>query len=553
MLLSTSLLPLPPPPTSLLPPLTSNTPTNQSSQPQHPHHHHAHHRRPRPAINPNATLPLLTTDERALTQRKLAIAMYGYSWLKPAGCPKTMLGMREEQLEREEVERQMREAELQERMAGEAEEMERRLEREAEGEEAGVEERDLDDEIPEHEVADGEEGWGTDGEVEEEGMGGDLDDDIPEAAELSEVLSDEEMTSEIAAQDSPVRNDWTYDTRREPDTEEEESGDEALRRIRRTARMAREARQQGYQRTPGAPGSDYDVDERDAEALALAEQLLDEDEMGDVSYGDDQDRDLDDSVPEAEEGEWEHTDSDGEDDFEEDMDISIMPSAAPQHRLRRSEGPQHYQPSSSARSARVISGNAALGSTNRSSPADSSSAPNTAASSQARRGLRSQAQLRNPSLTLPAQQSSSYATPSVGGQQGGGGRGLPRTSMLLATESSMGEAEGDSIMGGGGQAVDSSHANANANGNGGRRGWLNPASARRNLFGLSRGAGGVASNSNSSGGLFTPEAQPGQGQAAAGQFETPDMETPATGTGRQTRSGRLLAGLGRRGRRGEET
>jgi hypothetical protein len=485
--------------------------------------------------------------------------MYGYSWIKPAGCPKTMLGMREEQLEREEVERQMREAEMQERMAGEAEEMERRMEREAEGDMAGVEERDLDDEVPEHEREE-EGGWGSGGselgEEGEVGMEGDLDDDIPEAEEQSEALSDEEMTSELAAQDSPARNDWTYDTRREPDTEEEESGDEALRRIRRTARMAREARQQGYQRTPGAPGSDYDVDERDAEALALAEEMLDEDEMADVSDGDEHEHDLDDSVPDAEEGEWEHTDSDGDgdEDIEEEMDISIMPVAA-QPSTRRSDGLQyqHQPPSSGARGTRVVSGNAALSTTNRSSPVEDSSS--AVASSRARRGVRSQAQLRNPSFTA-AQQGSGYTTPVLSGQQAGG-RGIPRTSMLLATESSVGTAEEDSIMGEGQVAADG-NGNGRPNGHASRTGWLNPASARRNLFGMSRGAGS-ASAGNSSGGLFTPEGQ-GQGQAsagagvgAAGDFETPVAETPATGTGRQTRSGRLLAGLGRRGRRAEET
>ncbi|MBE7182472.1 MAG: hypothetical protein INR71_14920, partial [Terriglobus roseus] len=533
--------PLAPPPASLLPPLTNESnPDSHATNLSHGHHHHHHHshqRRARVPPNPHATLPALSADERQLQQRKLAIAMYGYSWVRPAGCAKTMLGMREEQLEREEVERQMREVEMQERMQAEADEMERRMEREAEGDMAGVAERDLDDEVPDAEEA---EGWGSelDGDMDgEEGMQGDLDDDIPDADadEASEVLTDEEMTSEMIPTDSPARNEWSYDSRREPDTDEE-SGDEALQRIRRTARLAREQRQAGYQRRPGAPGSDYDVDERDAEALALAEEMLDEDEMGDISYGGEAQRDLDDSVPEAEEGEWEHTDTEDDDLDEEDMDISIMPNQA---RTRRSDGPQQQLPSSAARSprtTRVVSGNAALGGRQREASGLSSAvASSTGGSSRARQGLRSQAQLQD----MGNASQGSYETP-AGGQAQTRGRGIPRTSMLLATESSA-------------ATTNPSTGDEAGRPGAGRRGWLNPASARRNLFGMSRGAGGTGAgtdaNSGSSGGLFTPEAPAGQSQR--NDFETPDQGMQS-GSGRQTRSGRLIAGLGRRGRRTDD-
>jgi hypothetical protein len=122
----------------------------------------------------------------------MAIAMYGYSWLKPAGCPKTMLGRREEEVEREEVERQLREVELQERVNLEAEEQERLARMRETGE---VEEgRDLDDDIPDADDADEEQGYDSeeggppedgpgDGE-EDDGLAVDLDDEIPEADEL---------------------------------------------------------------------------------------------------------------------------------------------------------------------------------------------------------------------------------------------------------------------------------------------------------------------------------------------------------------------------------
>ncbi|ETN36434.1 uncharacterized protein HMPREF1541_08712 [Cyphellophora europaea CBS 101466] len=458
-----------------------------------------------------------------------------------------MLGMREELLEREEVERQMRELEMQERMQVEAEEMERRMEREADGDMAGVEERDLDDEVPEAE--EGHE-WGSeiDG-ADGDDMQGDLDDEIPDAdeAEGSETFSDEEMTGEIAPQDSPQRNEWSYDSRREPDTDEE-SGDEALQRIRALARQTREQRQAGYQRRPGAPGSDYGVDERDSQALALTEEMLDEDEMGDVSYGGEDERDLDGSVPDAEEGEWEHTDTDGDELDEEDMDISIMPAQA---RTRRSDGPQQLLSSAgrSVRSTRVVSGNAAIGSHHyqrEGSRVSSSIASST--------GISAHGRLR-PQGLVPGQSNlqGHYETPT--GVQGHG-RGLPRTSMLLATESSAG-ATTDVRTG-----ADDSNRQDPSQGQA-RRGWLNPASARRNLFGLSRGAGGgrVANINNppaeGSGGLFTPEAPGGRLLAHShpqhNDFETPEQADPQLGSGRQTRSGRLLAGFGRRARRdGEE-
>jgi len=139
---------------------------------------------------------MLSADEKTITQRKMAIAMYGYSWLKPAGCTKTMLGRREEEIERDEVERQLREVEMQDRMAVETEEQERRAQMMERGEVVEDGERDLDDEVP---------------EADEE----DLDDEVPEASEEEdEVDLDDEVPE--------AEEGWVYDTRREPDTDEEE-------------------------------------------------------------------------------------------------------------------------------------------------------------------------------------------------------------------------------------------------------------------------------------------------------------------------------------------
>lgn len=278
----------------------------------------------------------------------MVIAMYGYGWLKPAGCAKTMLGRREEEVEREEVERQLREVELQERMQQEADEQER-LARLAETGEPEVD-RDLDEDIPD---ADGEEvddvdDDGSDGypeEYEDEEMEGDLDDEIPDA--------DEEDEDEIMSPDPDgIDANWVYDTRREPDSDDDE--DASMPPSQRSHLIPHPT--VADLRIP-VPGSEYDYDEREAEDLANA--MLDEDEIfddQDVSGGV---RDLDDDVPEAESDQaWEHTDTELE---ESEMDISNFPGQD------QGAGSQAHIGRSSVGHPRRSSGRIASGSTQRSS------------------------------------------------------------------------------------------------------------------------------------------------------------------------------------------
>src|SRR5262249_38713590 len=87
---------------------------NSGQQQSHHHHHHHqqnHHNQQQYATSsralfssatPSDSLALLQLEERALRLRKENIASFGCAWIKPAGCPKTMLGMREEEAEREE-------------------------------------------------------------------------------------------------------------------------------------------------------------------------------------------------------------------------------------------------------------------------------------------------------------------------------------------------------------------------------------------------------------------------------------------------------------------
>ncbi|ETI24540.1 hypothetical protein G647_03909 [Cladophialophora carrionii CBS 160.54] len=363
MFLSTSLPLLPPPPSSLFPPITAPASDAPTSTPA-AHHHHHHRRQKHNAVYNarNNTLLALSTDERTVSQRKMAIAMYGYSWLKPAGCAKTMLGRREEEVEREEVERQLREVELQERLALETEEQERMARAQELGE---VEEgRDLDEDIPdaddpdpdadyESEEEDGAAEEGEDEDGMEMGMAADLDDEIPDADD-QEAEDDDEPLSPVGADGG-----WVYDTRREPDTDDEDQLPQPLPPPRHRDRgHARHTTVAGV-RVP-LSGSEYDYDERDAEDLANA--MLDGDDMYEADlHGPGRstlsgDRDLDDEVPDADDDQaWEHTDTELE---ESEMDISILPQAAQPGHGRLSGGGQEspqlhpqFLPRSSARAA----------------------------------------------------------------------------------------------------------------------------------------------------------------------------------------------------------
>ncbi|KAJ6171593.1 hypothetical protein N7470_000660 [Penicillium chermesinum] len=144
---------------------------------------HASQRSFMPSRAPMNSLAALAMEERALRLRKQGIASFGYSWIKPAGCAKTMLGMKEEEAEREEAAAAAA-AEANAEGMMEDDMVETREEGEEEEEEQGME-RDLDDEIPDADaeglVEEGEEGLEEDDLDEREGfMERDLDDEIPE-------------------------------------------------------------------------------------------------------------------------------------------------------------------------------------------------------------------------------------------------------------------------------------------------------------------------------------------------------------------------------------
>jgi hypothetical protein len=318
---------LPPPPSTLLPSSitpyapsyatesSTNGPTTLAQAQQHQQQQVQQRGRPKPSQpssrNNTLSLAALSLDERLLEARKRAIAIYGYGWLRPAGCGKTMLGRREEEVEREEVERQLREVEEQEAMALAGEEEARRRSVLARGEVQGEGERDLDEEIPDAEQL-------THGEEEENDMvERDMDDDVPDADEgdrTNMTFGNTTMTTELLLEgETGITDDVEGTSLGQPEP--------AVRSV-----MA----------GGGAAFREFDAQEQEA----LANAMLDEDEQGMAerdlddevpSAGEMGERDLDDDVPEPEdEGEWQHTDTEDE-QMEEDesgMDISNLDQSA---------------------------------------------------------------------------------------------------------------------------------------------------------------------------------------------------------------------------------
>jgi hypothetical protein len=270
----------------------------------------------RAAATTGNSLSSLQLEERALRARKNNIASFGYSWIKPAGCSKTMLGMKEEEAEREEA------------LAAAAAEMAAAAAAAADpgldefgnpmhdqADDTGME-RDLDDDIPDADadglVEEGEEGLEEDEDVDEEGyMERDLDDDIPEAFADDDDDDDDEVEEDL---------EETVDFDNQANLDDE---------------------------IPSA------ADDYEGEDMSDVVEGSDEEAFG-------MERDLDDEVPEAaedgseqeeeQEEEWQHTDTDAEFDDEDDQSFSHDQFAA--QGLRASISSNRGLPPPSARSSR---------------------------------------------------------------------------------------------------------------------------------------------------------------------------------------------------------
>ncbi|KAI2788389.1 hypothetical protein POX_e06404 [Penicillium oxalicum] len=243
---------------------------NHASQTTHQRNHRSAFLPPRTA---DLSLSALQAEERNLRARKNTIACFGSSWIRPAGCAKTMLGMKEEEAEREEAlaalaaEQEAAALAAATAAAGGMDADELGLTMGEEGEE-----RDLDAEIPDADeeglVEEGEEGFEEDGSYMER----DLDDEIPEGY---------------------------------PGEDEEEDG------YADTSGLYAEEVEEDFDQQP-----DLDADVPEAEGGSALDDYEDEEENED---GQDANltRDLDDDIPDADQsGEWQHTDT--EDEFDED-------------------------------------------------------------------------------------------------------------------------------------------------------------------------------------------------------------------------------------------
>lgn len=492
-MLTTSLPLLPPPASSLLPPLRGYRNTENSGHHDGQSSQHSEQQQRRRARgqqhsqHARSELAILAHDERLLAQRRMAIRMYGYSWLKPAGCTKTMLGRHEEELERDEVEKQLREVEMQEQNQAQMDDADRQAHlneqgvREARGEVIGAEgERDLDADVPEADAADDfDDEDGSLGDEENEDGELDLDRDIPEAD-----------------------SGWHYDTTRElSDSENEQPISSQLR----APAQSRPGNVGSRALSPVQPQS---MSARHEDHSGLVQDM-------NVNFSDDEVGDLDDNIPEAgDNGDWEHTDTEME---ESDMDISIMPPGAMAHQVST-------QPRSANTDRRSRRQQPRQSTDSQQSPPDSS--------------------MRSTSGNVPLSMAPPPTTASSR-------RDMPRT-QHLPTQFTPDQFENDASV----SALISTGNIGEVSSTRGvipQRSWLDPASARRNLFGISRNApvqSAIASGSSSahhdptrshstsiqaprqvsSGGLFTPSPQ--QQNVQRQQI---DLEPQS-----RTRSGRVI-------------
>lgn len=261
---------------------TSFTAFDESNSQSPPNANHPAHRRPTSHHGPyhsharasTAFLATLTNDENLIEQRKQNIRRYGAGWLRPAGVAKTLQAIRDEELEREEQEMMQRREQvmldLQAAQQDAANEEQREQGEQMEGEEE--EERDLDDEVPEAEA--------TDSDASPDEDDSDDDADTEEGQDTTVPFNEDSFI-----EGSMLQADVSHLLELQEDEDEED-----------VSHML------------------------EMEAAEMAGVLQDE-------------RDLDDDVPEA--GSYEHTDSELEDDSDVDNSI-VLPPQMSSVRSRRS-------------------------------------------------------------------------------------------------------------------------------------------------------------------------------------------------------------------------
>ncbi|KAG5985283.1 hypothetical protein E4U55_007386 [Claviceps digitariae] len=297
---------------------TSSRSTSHSHRPHDAHHHgdstsHSHAQGPsrsRGHILERTALARLAADEQHMHRRRIHVQNFGSTWLRPLGVPKTLHQMREEKREQEEHQEALRREQLAQEYAeaGAAEDVEADMMDDVQLDGA----QDLDEEIPDADDADGL-----------FAMDADSDDDDDDQGQQQEEEEEEDTAVE------------------EPD-DESELDDEALREERQNDLMAARMRMTDDAFREALVRGDPDGDDMYGREEELQEEhqghMLDEE---DFAHGDndddlgDMDANLDDDIPEAESGLYEHTDSaaelsssedarhDDDDDEEEQEDFAF--------------------------------------------------------------------------------------------------------------------------------------------------------------------------------------------------------------------------------------
>ncbi|RDA88789.1 hypothetical protein CP533_4028 [Ophiocordyceps camponoti-saundersi (nom. inval.)] len=230
-------------------------------------------------------LARLQVEEQAVLQRRTHVQNFGSSWLKPPGVLKTLQQLREERREYEEHQEAVR----RERLAREL----------AEAEAVGLPDDDMMDDVQ------------LDGAR-------DLDDDVPTADEHFAMDEDDDVDVD---DDDEADDDIEEGEDDEAQREEDRQNDLVAARMRMADDAFREALVRG-------DADAVDMYDGDIEQQAAQGHMLDEDDFAAQPLN--MNANLDDDIPEAESGAYEHTDSeagvsttdggDDDDDEEEDED-----------------------------------------------------------------------------------------------------------------------------------------------------------------------------------------------------------------------------------------
>lgn len=236
--------------TSYRPRADSPPPANPQNAAQHPQQHRQNRQlrdEEKRAQQARSPLALLAADEAAIAQRKAAIRNFGAYWIRPPGVPKTLQAMTEEEQERREQE----EIERRERGMLDMQAQQQLAEAQQQGAQAMAEQEEPD--APEER---------------------DLDDDIPEAEITGDVTGD--ITEDITEEDVTADDTFNEDSMMEGSMLEQQ---------------------------------EHYAELEEAELTGAAQE---EEDLGieDDDLGMDEERDLDDDVPDA--GSYQHTDTEEE-------------------------------------------------------------------------------------------------------------------------------------------------------------------------------------------------------------------------------------------------